>query len=219
LAETQKKRYDCVILFLEVFMRILLSLIGLLFASNANAGSFGLYGAGGIHEGKAYYYRDVGTVQGIDSQYRPHAGSGFEMMLGDKDNRLIGQVRLAWNHDWALNDPTYTVDKNDDGENYTYSHPDYASEDDRDDGVISVGLQWGIWGEPTALQIIGVTAFSSGFWTVDSLEYFMPEAGLGATYTINDQYQFHSTVSLAPRYRKGLLWGTNAVAGVRYLFD
>lgn len=199
-------------------MRILLSLVGLFFASNANAGSFGLYGSGGIHEGKAYYYRSD-DLQGVDSQFRPHAGTGFEMMLGDKDNKLIGQVRLAWNQDWSLNDPTYTVTKDEDGNDYTYVHPDYASEENRNDGIISVGLQWGLWGEPTALQIIGVTAFSSGFWTVDSLEYFMPELGLGATYTINEQYQFHSTVSLAPRYRKGLFWGTNVVAGVRYLFD
>ena len=199
-------------------MRILVSLIGLLFASNAYAGAFGLYGSSGVHEGKAYYYRSDG-LQGIDSQYRPHVGSGFEMMLGDKDDRLIGLVRLAWNQDWAMNNPEYTVTKDENGNDYTYTHPDYASEGKRNDGVITVGLQWGIWGEPTAFQLIGLTSFSSGFWTIDNLEYFMPEAGVGATYTINDQYQFHSTVSLAPRYRKQLYWGTNVVAGVRYLFD
>ena len=46
----------------------------------------------------------------------------------------------------------------------------------------------------------------------------MPEAaGVGATYTINDQYQFHSTVSLAPRYRKQLYWERMSLQVFRYL--
>ena len=55
----------------------------------SEAGSFGLYGQGGIHEGKAYYYRSD-RRQGVDSQSRANLGTGFEMMLGDKDDRLIG---------------------------------------------------------------------------------------------------------------------------------
>jgi hypothetical protein len=184
----------------------------------AEAGSFGLYGHGGVHEGKAYYYRSDGK-QGVDSQYRPHAGTGFEMLLGDKDDRLIGQIRLGWTHDWSMNNPEYTVDKNDDGEEYEYTHPDYESESNRNDGHISVGLQWGLWGEPTGFQVIGLTSLTAGFWTVDNLEYFSPELGAGVTYTIADQIQFHGTATAAPRYRKQLYVGTNVSAGIRYLFD
>lgn len=187
-------------------------------SATAEAGSFGWYGQSGLHEGKAYYYRSDGK-QGVDSQFRPHAGTGFEMMLGDKDDRLIGQVRMGWNHDWALNNPTYTVTEDEDGVPYTYTHPDYESVANRNDGLISVGLQWGLWGEPTGFQVIGLTALTAGFWTVDNLEYFSPEVGAGVTYTMADQIQFHATASAAPRYRKMTFLGTNVTAGVRYLFD
>ena len=87
-------------LFSRSSLTIAICTIGLSTASlDAEAGSFGLYGHSGIHEGKAYYYRSDGK-QGVDSQFRPHAGTGFEMMLGDKDDRLIGQIRLGWTHDW-----------------------------------------------------------------------------------------------------------------------
>ena len=186
--------------------------------SVSDAGSFGLYGHGGIHEGKAYYYRSDGK-QGVDSQFRPNVGTGFEMMLGDKDDRLIGFVRMAWRHDWALQNPTYTVTNDEDGNPYDYTHPDYDSSDARNDGLITVGLQWGLWGEPTGLQVIGVTALTSGFWTIDNLEYFSPEVGAGVTYTIADQVQFHGTLTAAPRYRKQMYLGASSYVGVRYLFD
>lgn len=187
-------------------------------STTAEAGSFGLYGHSGLHEGKAYYYRSDGK-QGVDSQFRPHAGTGFEMLLGDKDDRLIGQVRMGWTHDWALNNPTYTVTEDEDGVPYTYTHPDYSTVDNRNDGHLSVGLQWGLYGEPTGFQVIGLTALTAGFWTIDNLEYFSPEVGAGVTYTLADQIQFHTTATIAPRYRKQALLGTNVVAGVRYLFD
>lgn len=186
--------------------------------SVSEAGSFGLYGQAGLHEGKAYYYRSDGK-QGVDSQYRPNAGTGFEMMLGDKDDRLIGLLRIGWRHDWPLNNPTYTVTNDEDGNPYTYTHPDYESVPARDDGALTVGLQWGVWGEPTGFQVTALTALTSGFWTIDNLEYFSPEVGAGVTYTIADQIQFHGTVTAAPRYRKQLYLGANSYVGVRYLFD
>ncbi len=186
--------------------------------STSEAGSFGLYGQAGLHEGKAYYYRSDGK-QGVDSQYRPNAGTGFEMMLGDKDDRLIGLLRIGWRHDWPLNNPTYTVTNDEDGNPYSYTHPDYESVDARDDGLLTVGLQWGVWGEPTGFQVTALTALTSGFWTIDNLEYFSPEVGAGVTYTIADQIQFHGTVTAAPRYRKQVYLGANSYVGVRYLFD
>lgn len=163
----------------------------------AEAGSFGLYGKTGLHEGKAYYYRSDGK-QGVDSQFRPNVGTGFEMMLGDKDDRLIGLLRIAWNHDWSLQNPTYTVTNDEDGNPYTYTHPDYESVSPRDDGLITVGLQWGVWGEPTGFQVTALTALTSGFWTVDNLEYFSPEVGAGVTYTIADQIQFSWNIDGGP---------------------
>lgn len=186
--------------------------------NEAHAGGIGLYTLGGVHQGKAYYYRSD-NLQGIDSQTRPQLGSGIELMLGDKDDRLIGQMRLGWNYDWQVKDPTIQVTNDANGQPYTYLHPDYNSVSPRNDGVISVGLQWGIWGEPTAFQVVGVTSFSSAFWTVDNLEYFMPEAGAGVTYTLQDKYQLHATTTFAPRLRKDLVMGNNTYVGIRYLFD
>jgi hypothetical protein len=199
-------------------MKYILASAVMLFTTNAEAGALGIIGHGGMYEGKAYYYRSDG-LQGIDSQYRPSAGLGFETLLGDKDDRLIGQLRLGWNHDWAINNPEYTETKDENGNSYTYTHPDYSTSEPRNDGLISVGLQWGLWGEPTGFQVIAATSFASGFWTIDNLEYFIVEVGPGVTYTINDQYQFHSTVCFAPRYRKQMYLGMTTYAGVRYLFD
>ena len=199
-------------------MKYLVAFTGLLFTTQAQAGSFGLISHGGLYEGKAYYYRSDG-LQGIDSQFRPNAGFGFETMLGDKDDKLIGLLRLSFNHDWALQNPSYTVATDDDGEPYTYTHPDYDNSAARNDGIISVGLQWGLWGEPTGFQVIASTSFAAGFWTVDNLEYFIAEVGPGVTYTINDQYQFHASVVASPRYRKQMYMAATTYAGVRYLFD
>ena len=43
----------------------------------AHAGGVGLYTQFGMHQGVAYYY-DVYGKQGIDSQFLPHYGAGFE---------------------------------------------------------------------------------------------------------------------------------------------
>ena len=187
--------------------------LGLYSTPDAQAGAFGLYGSGGLTEGKAYYYRED-LRQGIDSQLVPMFGAGFETLLGDKDDRLIGQLRIAWNRDMPISNPAVPQD-----DEHTYTHPDYETLPPRDDGLISVGLQWGLWGDPVGFQVVGVTALSSGFWTIDNLEYFTAEVGGGVTYTINDQIQFHGTVVASPRYRKQIYFATNTYAGVRYLFD
>ena len=191
----------------------MLALLLLSMTPDAAAGAVGVISHTGYHQGKAYYYRSDGE-QGVDSQYRPHLGSGIELMLGDKDDRLQGLLRMYWNRDMPLQNPSYLEE-----EGYTYEHPNYDELTPRDDGVISIGLQWGIWGEPTAFQVIGTTSLASGFWTVDNLEYFVLDAGVGAMQTLNDQLQFYGTVNFSPRYRKQLLVSSNAFVGARFLFD
>ena len=183
----------------------------LLFPTSAFAGSIGLITNSGLHEGRAYYYDSDGQ-QGIDSQYKPHIGYGFQFTLGDKDNRLMGIIRLQNNTDWPLEDPETPG-----GEDYT--HPPYSDLGPSNTGSTGIGLQWGLWGNPTGFQLIATTVLSAGFWTTANTEYFLPEAGLGATYTINDMIQLHAELAGGVRYRKAFYTSTNVYAGIRYLFD
>ena len=113
-----------------------------------------------------------------------------------------------------MEDPTYLEE-----DGYTYSYPPVSELPPSDVGKTSIGLQWGILGEPTGAQLIATTSLVSAFWTTNALEYFQMDVGLGGTYTINDQIQFHATVNAAPRYRKALTLGYDFHTGVRYLFD
>ena len=191
----------------------MLAILSSIILSSAQAGGLGLISHYGIHEGKAYYYRDDG-LQGIDSQYLPNYGLGFEALLGDNDDRLQGLIRLSWNRDAPLNKPEMVTE-----EGYEYFYPPAHELPARNEGLVSIGLQWGIWGEPTEFQIIGTTSLVSGFWTVDNLEYFTPEAAIGATYTVDERVQFQMTLAASPRYRKQLYVGGNSYLSVRYLFD
>ena len=75
----------------------------------------------------------------------------------------------------------------------------------------------GTLGRTHRLQVIGVTALTSGFWTIDNLEYFSPEVGAGVTYTLADQIQFHMVRNRCTTLQKAL--GASSYVGVRYLFD
>ncbi|MEC7986681.1 MAG: hypothetical protein VX278_16050 [Myxococcota bacterium] len=185
--------------------------LGLILSQQAEAGGVGMYTQAGIHQGNAYYYTYDGD-QGIDTQFLPHYGVGFEGILGDKDDRLHGIFRLAWNQDQPVQAPSTP-----DGEEYYFA--DESTKGVRNDGLISIGLQWGIWGEPTEFQVIATTLLTSGFWTPDSLEYFVLDLGVGATFSMGETLQLFGVASFSPRYRKELFMGSQATFGARVLFD
>ena len=176
----------------------------------AHAGGVGLYTQVGMHQGFAYYY-DVYGKQGIDSQFLPHYGVGFEGILGARDDRLKGIFRLAWNQDPALQNPDVSTED--------YVFPDENAKGSRDDGLVAIGLQWGLLGNPSDFELIATTIVSSGFWTKDSLEYFVVDIGAGATYNIGDSIQLFGVASFAPRYRKQFYLGGQATLGARVIFD
>jgi len=178
---------------------------------SANAGGIGLFTQAGIHQDFAYYY-NIYNDQGIDSQFLPHYGVGFEGILGDKDDRLKGIFRISWNQDQPLSNPEVPTDQD-------YFFADMSTKEPRNDGIIAIGLQWGIWGEPTKFEVIATTLLSSGFWTVDSLEYFVVDAGIGATFSPQDNLQFFGVASFSPRYRKQIALGGQATLGARVIFD
>jgi len=89
----------------------------------------------------------------------------------------------------------------------------------REIGEVSAGLLWGIWGDPTGLQLNVLTALGAGVLTTDSTEYVLVEVAPGVQYTKDDRLQFYASAAYQGRWRKGLAHGPRAMAGVRYLFD
>ena len=171
-------------------------------------------GTGGFHQVKAYYYRNDG-LQGVDYQSRPNVGAGFEALLGDRDDKVLGLMRLYWMSD----SPPKAPDTSAEDQSHTYVHPPAEDQPPEQIGAITLGVQWGVWGDPTGFQVVVTSLAGSGFATKDNLEFLIVEPGAGVTWTWNERVQLYGNVAYTLRYRKGLSLGENAYAGVRYLFD
>jgi hypothetical protein len=180
-------------------------------SSPARAGGLGIVATGGMHTDRAYYYNSEGQ-QGIDNQTQPQAGLGIEGLLGDRDDKILGLMRVYWLRDsppdtpdtQGVQDPVY---------------PDYASLGPRDIGVAEIGIQWGLLGDPAGLQLTLTTLVGTGFITDDSTEFFLGDAGVGGTYAIGEGLQLYANIGMNIRHRKIVSYGPAAYAGVRYLFD
>ena len=190
--------------------------LALLSPSVADAGGVGITMGAGVHQDRAYYYRDDGA-QGIDKQTPTNTGIGAELLLGDRDDRIIGLVRGYVNHDAALSNPDPAALGED--MSYDYVFPDVESQGGRNVGVASVGIQWSLWGDPTGFQLIANSLVGSGFWTVDNLEYALFEAGVGVTYTMNERFQLMGSLDATARYRKRFDLGADVWVSGRYMFD
>ncbi len=183
----------------------------LLSAPNALAGGFGVLGTGGIHGDRLYVYSENSVGQEeqetpID-QLNPNFGGGLEMILGDKDYKINGFLRMYYLADWPVQAPAG---------DYTY---DLRTTSVRDIGMAEAGLQFGIWGEPEAFQLCIIGIIGSGLLTNDQTEFMTAEAGFGFTYTMKRNIQLHAEVDGGIRYRKRIFPTVNGTAGVRYLFD
>jgi hypothetical protein len=196
-------------------MPILSTFASLLCIPVASAGGVGLLATGGLHEERAYYYRDDG-IQGIDLQRRPTKGFGGEAVLGDKDDKVQGMARLYYIQDTPAEDPDLSGE---DTDSYQFTFPPASEQDPQEIGVLSLGLQWNVWGDPTGFQAVVTSFMGSGFATVDNLEFLLAEVGVGATYTVQDRFQVYVNGAGTTRFRKSFYMGTNAYVGFRYLFD
>jgi hypothetical protein len=180
------------------------------------AGGIGLLGVAGIHNERAYYY-NAELVQGIEQQYRPTMGGGIEAVLGDRDDRIHGVARGYYLRDSpqleptpeGLDDPIFDI----------RDAPMHC-------GIATVGVLWGILGDPNAFQLHLVTHVGAGIVTVNgeteeasSLEFVLAEAGAGAEYRIARDVQLYVDAVFAGRYRKRFYPGANGVIGVRVIFD
>lgn len=180
-------------------------------SSTAHAGGLGLLATGGMHTERAYYY-DTDGNQGIDSQVRPNGGFGGELLLGDKDDKVIGFGRF-----YLLSD-TPTTEPDTQGISDAV-YPDAHLQGAEHMGVMTVGIQWSLWGDPSGLQVVLNSLAGSGFVTVDNLEFLLVEVGGGGTYALNERLQVYGNLAGTTRYRKTFSFGGNAYAGVRYMFD
>ena len=142
-------------------LRIALASVALSFGSTAYAGAIGLNTTAGLHQQRAYYYSQDGGEQGIDNQYRPNYGVGLELMVGDKDEKVQGILRMNWLQDSPLNEP-------DTGNVKDPVFPPAHEQDPRNVGALGLGVQWGVLGDPTGTQLNVSAVVGTGFITTDN---------------------------------------------------
>jgi hypothetical protein len=178
----------------------------------ALAGGFGIVGTGGMHGDRLYYYAP--DAQGELVQQEPldqlnaNFGGGLELVLGDRDKKILGVFR-----GYYLQDTPQRVEDEMTGTVYNIRTAP------RDIGMITGGLQWGLYGDPTGFQLILTSTIGTGFFTSDFTEFITGELGGGVSYTLQRRYQLHAEVSGGVRYRKSFYPTFNAYLGIRYLFD
>lgn len=190
----------------------------------ALAGGIGLVTTGGGHLDNVYGY-EQNTVTGewsqkvSETQLGPNFGGGLEVVLGDRDNRTLGVFRVFYLQD-APQQPVdgYVLP----AEGATKVSP--VRDVPLHNGVITGGLQWGLLGDPTALQLTVVADLGAGLFTEDLTMFITGDAGVGGTWMPDRRIQVAASLTGGGRiggvrYRGTLLPTGNAYVGVRYLFD
>ena len=86
-------------------------------------------------------------------------------------------------------------------------------------GIATAGLQWGVLGDPTGVQLNIVANLGASFMTEDATEFLLAEAGVGAHYSLTETVQVNAEATYRARYRKGISHGGGVSLGVRYFFD
>ncbi len=194
----------------------------------AQAGGFGVLLTGGAHSEKLWFHSNLATSDSGETvllsdpsdfekfevtQTLPHAGTGLELILGDRDDKILGSFRFYYLMDTPQQDPS--DDAGVPAENVIVA---YRS-DARHIGMGMVGLSWGIIGKPESFQLGASGHVGSGFLTTDHTEFLAVDLGPMVTYKLTRQMQAFADVGWQARFRKGWSQGVNATAGVRYLFD
>jgi len=217
-------------------MRPVVVLLGLCGFSTAQAGGFGLILNGGVHTESVRYYSsyDYNTQSGEPvpfetqdeyAQYEmtqtlSNMGAGLELVLGDRDDRVVGSFRIYLMRDAAQQDPRDSAT----------IQPEHVVSDirerNRDVGMGMVGLTWGFIGRPSGFMA-GLSAYvGSGFLTWDEdggplahTEFLSFQIGPAAMYRIGRAFQLNADVSYQGRFRKGFSHGVTGTLGMRYMFD
>ena len=70
-------------------------------SQTAHAGALGTVATAGFHQERAYFYSRQGE-QFRETQLRFNSGLGIEALVGDKDEKIQGLLRLVWVSDAHL---------------------------------------------------------------------------------------------------------------------
>ncbi len=196
-------------------LRIVLGALALTLAPEAHAGALGLMVTSGLHQERTYYYdvRDT-SKGGVDSQLRPNSGFGLEAIVGDKDEKVQGILRMGM----LTDSPPLEPDTGGLDERFAV-YPPAHEQDARQVGTLGLGVQWGLLGDPTGSQLTISSIVGTGFITTDNTEFLMVEGGVGGTHNLTSSLQASANIMATMRYRKRASFGPNVYAGLRYLFD
>ena len=97
-------------------MRFAAAAFALTLAAPAQAGGVGLLLNGGAHSENVYFYSSQ-NADGVEYsnlndyeqfqlvEYIPNYGGGVELLLGDRDQRILGSFRVYYNQDAPQADP------------------------------------------------------------------------------------------------------------------
>jgi hypothetical protein len=192
-------------------LKIAIAGFALAAAPNAHAGALGLMTTAGLHEERAYYYSPNGS-QGLDKQFRPNFGLGLEAIVGDKDEKVQGILRMSVVQDSPPTKP------NTEGVKDAIFPPAHL-DDPRRVGTLGLGVQWGVLGDPMGTQFNVQSVVGTGFITTDNTEFLMVEAGVGVSHNLTSTLQASANLLGTMRFRKHASYGPNVYAGLRYLFD
>lgn len=180
--------------------------------SVAQAGGVGLLTTGGVYSERVWYY-DASGEQYLTRQAIPMGGAGLDLMLGDRDDRIVGFARFYWNME--LPEPDLSLRPLEGTGPHSTPHRSNASQT----GVFAVGLQAGVAGDPEKgmFNIIGVVG--SGFLTTDHREFVYGELGVGGTVRLSPTLELFGNAAGHLRFRKWARVGATGYGGIRVLFD
>jgi hypothetical protein len=190
----------------------------------AHAGGIGLVASGGAHVEPLYFYSSVdedGNPYPSPASYDqfkldqtiPHYGGGFEFLLGDRDDKIIGVTRFYFLLDGPQMDPSGSTDVAE--EDLVVKYRDTA----RQMGIGTIGLNWGIVGNPKNFQLGLATHIGAAFATNDYTEFMIGNIGPSVTYKPSRTTQVFAEATYQVRYRQYIQHSGNLALGVRYFFD
>ena len=148
---------------------LVLTALSLAASSTAHAGGVGLLGTGGMHAERVYFY-DADDNQFLQTQYSPNFGGGITLMLGDRDDRLVGHMRFYYQADAAPYSDVFELGGVPDGFEGDVAYvatrgcvevegkiacpeEDAYVNGRRNIGMAAVGLQWTLFGDPTGFAV------------------------------------------------------------------
>ena len=211
-------------------MRFAVAALALSLAVPAHAGGLGVLGTAGVHTETVYYHTDHAYLDGAEielddpalypnydmQQTLSNMGAGFELVLGDRDDRFLGTFRWYYLVDAPQQDPaTATTEPGVKSAHVIASYRDTP----RQIGMGMVGLSWGFIDLGDTMRL-GVSAHvGSGFLTNDHTEFLAVDVAPMFTWRMSRTMQMFVDTPYQMRFRKGASHSFNLFAGVRYMFD